>query len=130
MDLDGHAPVRFLIHDRDSKFPGSFDEVFRSEGTEVILTPIRAPNANASAERWVRTVRAEFLDWMLIFGRRHLDRVLRTYAEHYNGHRAHRALGLAAPMDGSEDLVPIRPREVHRRNVLGGLVHEYHGMAA
>jgi putative transposase len=131
MDLDGRVPpLRFLIHDRDSKFPGSFDEVFRSEGTGVILTPIRAPNANAFAERWVRTVRAECLDWMLILGRRQLDRVLRTYAEHYNGHRAHRALGLAAPMDGSEDLVPIRPQEVHRRNVLGGLVHEYHGMAA
>ncbi len=93
-------------------------------------TPIRAPNANAFAERWIRTVRAECLDWTLILGRRHLDRVLRTYAEHYNGHRAHRALGLAAPLDGSEDSLPIRPWEVHRRNVLGGLIHEYHGMAA
>jgi putative transposase len=131
IDGDDRAPpVRFLIHDRDSKFSGSFDEVFRSAGTEVILSPIRAPNANAFAERWVRTVRAECLDWMLILGRRHLDRVLRTYVAHYNGHRAHRALGLAAPLDGSEDLVPIRPRGVHRRNVLGGLIHEYHGMAA
>jgi hypothetical protein len=67
---------------------------------------------------------------MLILGRRHLDRVLRTYVAHYNGHRAHRALGLAVPLDGSEDLVLIRPRGVHRRNVLGGLIHEYHGMAA
>jgi putative transposase len=115
---------------RDSKFPGSFDEVFRSEGTEVILTPIRAPNANAFAERWVRTVRAECLDWMLILGRRHLDRVLRAYAEHYNGHRAHRALGLAAPLARSEDWALIHPREVHRRTVLGGLIHEYHGMVA
>jgi putative transposase len=133
LSIDGDVrapPVRFLIHDRDSKFSGSFDEVFRSEGTEVILSPIRAPNANAFAERWVRTVRAECLDWMLILGRRHLDRVLRTYVAHYNGHRTHRALGLAAPLDGSEDLVPIRPRGVHRRNVLGGLIHEYHGMAA
>ncbi len=117
MDLEG--PLRFLIH-----------EVFRSEGTEVILTPIRAPNANAFAERWVRTVRAECLDWMLILGRRHLDRVLRTYTEHYNCHRAHRALGLAAPLDDSEDPLPIPAREVHRRNVLGGVIHEYHGMAA
>jgi len=131
MDLDGRErPVRFLIHDRDSKFSGSFDEVFRSEGTEVILTPIQAPNANAFAERWVRTVRAECLDWMLILGRRHLDRVLRTYAAHYNGHRPHRARGLAAPLDGSEDSWPIHPREVHRRSVLGGLIHEYHGVAA
>jgi transposase InsO family protein len=131
MDLDGPAPpLRFLIHDRDSKFSGSFDEVFRSEGTHVILTPIRAPNANAFAERWVRTVRAECLDWMLILGRRHLDRVLRSYVEHYNGHRAHRTLGLAAPLDDSEDSVPIPAREVHRRNVLGGLIHEQDGMAA
>jgi putative transposase len=131
MDLYGRAPpLRFLIHDRDSKFSGSFDKVYRSEGTEVILTPIRAPNANAYAERWVRTVRAECLDWTLILGGRHLDRVLQTYAEHYNGHRAHRALGLTAPLDGSEGSVPIRPREVHRRNVLGGLIHEYHGVAA
>jgi putative transposase len=131
MDLEGRAPpLRFLIHDRDSKFSGSFDEVFRSEGTEVILTPIRAPNANAFAERWVRTVRAECLDWMLILGRRHLDRVLRTYTEHYNCHRAHRALGLAAPLDDSEDPLPIPAREVHRRNVLGGLIHEYHAAAA
>jgi transposase InsO family protein len=72
-----------LIHDRDSKFSGPFDEVFRSEGAQVILTPIRAPNANAYAERCVRTIRAECLDWTLILGRRHLDHVLRIYAEHY-----------------------------------------------
>jgi hypothetical protein len=91
----------------------------------VILTPIRAPNANAFDERWVQTVRAECLDWMLILGRRHLDRV-----EHYNGHRAHRALGLAAPLDDSQESAAIPARAVHRRNVLGGLIHEYHQMAA
>jgi len=96
----------------------------------VILTPIRAPNANAFAERWIRTVRAECLDWMLILGRRHLDRVLRTYAEHYNGHRPHRALDLAAPLDGGEHPSPTRPRAVIRRKVLGGLINEYEGMAA
>ena len=96
----------------------------------MILTPIRAPNANAFAERWVRTVRAECLDWMLVLGRRHLDRVLGTYAEHYNRHRPHRALELTAPLDGSEHLVPIHPREVHRRSILGGLIHEYRRMAA
>ena len=91
-------PVRVLIHDRDSKFSGPFDEVFRSDGAEVILTPIQAPNANAFVERWIRTVRAECLDWMLVLGRRHLDHVLRVYAEHYNRRRPHRALALAAPM--------------------------------
>jgi putative transposase len=77
----------FLIHDRDTKFSGPFDEVFRSEGTRVILTPIRAPNADAYAERWVGTVRSECLDRTLIQGRRHLERVLRTYVDHYDGHR-------------------------------------------
>jgi transposase InsO family protein len=68
--------TRFLIHDRDSKFSASFDEVFRSEGIKVIQTPIRAPQANAYAERFVRTIRSECLDWLLILGRRHLERVL------------------------------------------------------
>jgi putative transposase len=76
-------PLRFLIRDRDTKFTASFDEVFRSERISVIRTPIRAPRAKAHAERWVGSVRRECLDWILIFGRRHLERVLRTYARHY-----------------------------------------------
>jgi hypothetical protein len=71
--------TRFLIHDRDSKFSAAFDEVFRSEGIRVIRTPIRAPKANAYAERFIRTVRHECLDWLLILGRRHLEHVLRRY---------------------------------------------------
>jgi putative transposase len=89
--------VRFLLRDRDAKFSRSFDDVFRSEGAEVLVTPIRAPRANAYAERWVRTVRTECLDWLLIVGRGHLAQVLRVYVEHYNEHRPHRALGLQAP---------------------------------
>ena len=80
---DERSP-RFLIHDRDTKFCGPFDEVFRSEGMRIVLTPIRAPNANAFCERWVGTLRGECLDWTLILGRRHLERVLRTYIRHYN----------------------------------------------
>jgi putative transposase len=89
--------MRFLIHDRDSKFTAAFDEVFRSEGIRVIQTPIRAPRANAHAERFVRTVRVECLDWLLILGRRHLERVLRSYATHYNHERPHRGLALLTP---------------------------------
>ena len=90
-------PVRFLIHDRDAKFSGSFDEVFRSEGILVIRTPVRSPKANAFAERFVRSVRHEVLDLTLICGRRHLDRVLRRYAEHDNAQRPHRGLQLCTP---------------------------------
>jgi hypothetical protein len=73
-----HERMRFLIHDRDGKFTAAFDDVFRSDGLNVIHTPIRAPQANAYAERFVRTIRAECLDWLLILGRRHLEQVLRT----------------------------------------------------
>ena len=71
--------LRFLVHDRDAKFCRAFDDVFRSEGVEVLLTPVQAPNANASAERWVGTVRAECLDWLLIVGRGHLEQVHQVY---------------------------------------------------
>ncbi len=120
-------PVRFLIHDRDAKFSAAFDEVFRSEGIQVIHTPARAPNANAHAERFVRTLREECLDWQRILGQRHLERVLREYVEHYNRERPHRALELRPP-DPSPKLIPLRPRSqtaVTRRDRLGGLIHEY-----
>jgi putative transposase len=85
MQLGDEQPFRFLIHDRDKKFGQAFDGVFRSEGIEVIRTPIQAPNANAYAERWVRTVRADCLDRLLIFSRRQLEHVLRVYVGHYRG---------------------------------------------
>jgi hypothetical protein len=126
------SPVRFLIRDRDTKFCRGFDEVVRSEGAQVIRTPIRAPNANAHAERVIETMRAECLDWTLILGRRHLDRTLRTDAEHYNRGRPHRALGLASPLAEAwvPVPVPVNTRDVRRRDLLGGLIHEYYGAAA
>jgi transposase InsO family protein len=94
---DREISPRFLIRDNDAKFSGAFDEVFKAEGVEVIRTPVEAPKANAIAERFVGTVRRECLDWILIANRRHLERLLRTFADLYNGHRPHRALSLAAP---------------------------------
>ena len=86
--------------------------------------------ANAHAERVIATLRAECLDWTLILGRRHLDRTLRTYTDHYNRQRPHRAVGLAPPLAGASIPIPVDPRDVRRRDLLGGLVHEYHGAAA
>jgi hypothetical protein len=124
MQLGDGQPFRFLIHDRDAKFSRTFDDVFHSEGIKVIRTPIQAPNANAHAERWVRTLRAECLDRILILGRRHLEHVLRIYRQHYNGHRPHRALRLLPP-DGGDPTPLNAAAGLHRRDLLGGLIHEY-----
>jgi putative transposase len=118
--------IRFVIRDRDTKFSAPFDEVFRTEGVRIIKTPIQSPRANAFAERWVRTVRTECLDWILVLSRRHLEQVLRAYASHYNGRRPHRGLRLKSP-DPRPDSGPW-PSDgvrVRRRDVLGGLIHEY-----
>jgi transposase InsO family protein len=130
-DLTEHGrSFRFLIRDRDAKFTASFDEVFASEGIEVIKTPIRSPCANAHAERWVRTVREECLDWMLVLGRNHLEAVLRDYVRHYNEHRPHRGLRLEAPAPVSAvTSAPPSLSDVGRRDVLGGIIHEYRAAA-
>jgi putative transposase len=125
-------PVKFLIRDRDAKFTANFDEVFRSDGIRIIRTPVRAPRANAFAERFVGTVRRECIDRMLIVSRRHLEAVVCEYVEHYNSHRPHRSLGQ----------LPARPKivaQTESQNVdvsrlqqmdrLGGLIHEYRVVA-
>ena len=121
--------VRFLIRDRDSTYSGPFDEVFRSEGIRIVKTPVRAPKANAIAERFVRTVRSECLDWLLILNRRHLERTLRVYVDHYNTQRPHRALELCPPQP-DDDAKLSGGSEIHRRDRLGGLIHEYYRAAA
>jgi len=114
------AGVRFLLRDRDAKFSGSFDAVLRAEGVRVIRTPIRAPRANAYAERFVRTVRQECLDHVLISGRRHLERVLGVYVAHYVDERPHRGLALAVPAGNRTPQVRGTTRTpVERRDVLG-----------
>jgi hypothetical protein len=118
--------ARFVLRDRDAKFSRAFDDVFRSEGTEVLITPV-APTPTPHAERWIRTVRAECLDWLVIVGRGHLEQVLGVYIEHYNGHRPHRALGLQPPDPAVEPALGSndQPAQVHRHDLLGGLVHQY-----
>lgn len=122
--------VRFLVRDRDGKYIRSFDEVFSSEGVRVIKTPVRSPKANAFAERFVRTIREELLDLVLVFGRGHLLRLLDGYAQHYNSHRPHREIELAAPQRMQTTPMPVPMGRIRRREVLGGLICEYHGAAA
>jgi putative transposase len=130
MSVDGRdQPLRFLIHDRDAKFSGGFDPIFESEGIAVIRTPVQVPNANAHAERWVGSVRRECLDRLLIFNRRQLEHVLRTYADHYNRHRPHRSLSLQPPDEHPASAVPIPARRIRKHELLGGLVNEYKAAA-
>ncbi len=97
------------------KFTTSFDEVFTSEGIRVIKTPVRSPRANAYAERWVRTVRTECLDWMLVLGRRHLNEVLRQYVSHYNEQRPHPGLDLGVPVPSETTAdTPVVPCQASR----------------
>ena len=130
MDLDdANRGFRFLIRDRDSKFTAAFEAVFTAIDVRIIKTPVRAPRANAIAERFVGTIRRELLDRLLIINQRHAAAVLHEFERHYNDHRPHRALGQAAP---SRPL-PCRPTtEIHkieRHDRLGGLVHEYQQVA-
>jgi transposase InsO family protein len=122
---DDLGRLRYLIRDRDIKFTSAFDAVFAAEAIEVLHTPVRAPRANAYAERWVGTVRREVLDRTLIFGRRQLVSVLAEYTDHYNVHRPHRALGQAPPLGSVESAVAVPAGRVVRRDRLGGLIHEY-----
>jgi putative transposase len=130
LDDEGIHP-RFLIRDRDGKFTREFDEVFRSEGIRVIKAPVRAPKARAHAERWIGSVRRECLDRLLIIGRRHLELVIKTYALHYNEHRPHRALGQRPPLSerppsNDQTMADIIDLDrVRRRDLLGGMIHEY-----
>jgi transposase InsO family protein len=125
---DRSERFRFLIRDRDQKFTDSVDEVFRSDGIEIIRTPFRAPQANGVAERFVRTVRSECLDWLLILSQQQLEQILAVFVDHYNGHRPHRALDLTppspacAPPQRATDLQGVC---VQRRDRLGGVVNQY-----
>ena len=115
--------ARFMVHDHDSKYGDGSDLVFQAEGLEVIRTPIAAPKANSHMERQIGSTRRECLDWILILTRRHLERVLADWFDHYNVARPHRALGLQPPIARSDPVVPAG--EVMCTERLGGLLREY-----
>jgi putative transposase len=115
--------MAFLIHDNDRKFTASFDTVFSSEGIEILHTPYRAPRANAFAERWIRSVRQECLDHILILNESHLHRVLRAYGEYYNHARPHQGLDQRFPISGP---VSTTGGLIRRRDILGGVIHDYY----
>jgi len=133
MDLGDQADrFRFLVRDRDTKFTASFDAVFADARIEVLRIPPQAPRANAYAERWVRTVRSECLDWILTWNENHLRKVLGSYVGHYNGGRPHRGLNLDIPTPppaNDQDGDTNHGRAIERTDILGGLIHEYHRAA-
>jgi hypothetical protein len=117
---DRSEPFRYLIRDRDQKFTSSFDEVFRSAGREIVRTPFRTPQANGVAERFLRTVRSECLDWLLILNEQRLRQVLTIFVAHYDGHRPHRALGLKPPHPTGASVAPAIEQDqirVQRRDI-------------
>jgi putative transposase len=126
MNLDDRADgLKFLIRDRDTKFTAALDAVFTAIAVRIIRTPVRAPRANAIAERWIASARRECLDRILITGERHLRLVLTEYADHYNSHRPHRALQQDPPAGRTHPPTHVSGMRLLRRDRLGGLIHEY-----
>ena len=119
-ETDTH--FRCLIRDNDSKYTDAFDTVFESQETHIIPTPIRAPNANAYMERWIRSVREECFDHILIINEGHLRRVLNEYLTYYNARRPHQSLAQQSPIPRPE---PETTGQVIRRKVLGGIINDY-----
>jgi len=121
---DRKNEFHFLLHDNDTKFTDKFDAVFRSEDLRVIRTPYQAPNANAFAERWIRTVREECLDHTLILHEAHWRTVLREYVEdYYNPARPHQGISQSMPLPHGQR---VRSGAVQKRQVLGGIIHDYY----
>jgi putative transposase len=130
MDLDdANRRFRFLLRDRDGEFTAGFDADFTAIDIRILTTPVRAPRANAIAERFVGTVRRELLDRLLIINQRHAAAVLREFERHYNDHRPHRTLGQASPSRPLPHRAPTEIHKIQRRDRVGGLLHEYRQVA-
>jgi putative transposase len=131
MDLGERAEhIKFLIRDRDTKFTIAFDGVFTSLGARVIRTPVRSPQANAIAERWVGSVRRECTDRLLIYNEHHLRKVLAEYERHYNTHRPHRARDRRPPQSPQVTaLADLDQARLQRREVVDSLINEYRNAA-
>ena len=129
MDLLDAGRVRYLIRDRDARYPPLFEQVLADVGITVVLAGIRMPRMNAIMERWVRTCRRELPDRRLMWNHLHLLHALRQVEVHHNGHRPHRALGQAAPLRRVPEPITEQARiiylDVRRRDRLGGILHEY-----
>jgi transposase InsO family protein len=130
MDLeDAGCRARYLIRDRDSKFPAVIDEVLADAGIETVLCGVRVPRMNAIMERWVQSCRHELLDRTLIWNERHLRHALHQYEQFYNAHRAHQTMMQAAPLRAVPapitDIRRIAHLDIRRRDRLGGIMHEY-----
>jgi len=130
MDLeDVSSRARFLIRDRDSKYPALSDTVLKDAGIEIVLSGIQMPRMNASMERWVLTCRQELLDRTLIWNQRHLLHALREFEQFYNGHRPHQGIANARPLQALPSAIPSAHVDtrlhIRRHDRLGGILHEY-----
>ncbi|MFB7323873.1 MULTISPECIES: helix-turn-helix domain-containing protein [unclassified Streptomyces] len=130
MDLeDASCRARFMIRDRDGKFPELFDAILKDAGIEVVLSGVQMPRMNSIMERWVQTCRRELLDRTLIWNQRHLLYVLREFESFYNEHRPHQGIANARPLHplptAINDPTQIARLDIRRRERLGGILHEY-----